>query len=172
MRREIGGVEYDDEVSLKTGASYPAASDPDDYKTELLLVAGPDKDEAALVPDEIAELSDRQKEAIAVAGRIRELVKSLKVKAEDGNTRPCRYGDIVVLLRSGSGWNEEFRDVFERQGIPYYIESKTGYFSSSEIRGILELVRVLDNPRQDIPLYGALRGYWGDFSEEEILPYG
>ena len=168
MRREIGGVEYDDEVSLKTGASYPAASDPDDYKTELLLVAGPDKDEAALVPDEIAELSDRQKEAIAVAGRIRELVKSLKVKAEDGNTRPCRYGDIVVLLRSGSGWNEEFRDVFERQGIPYYIESKTGYFSSSEIRGILELVRVLDNPRQDIPLYGALRGYWGDFSEEEI----
>ena len=168
MRREIGGVEYDDEVSLKTGASYPEAPDPDAYRTEILLVAGPDKDEAALVPDEIAELSDRQKEAICVAGRIRELVKSLKVKAEDGNLRPCRYGDIVVLLRSGSDWNEEFREVFERQGIPYYIESKTGYFSSSEIRGILELVRVLDNPRQDIPLYGALRGYWGNFSEEEI----
>ena len=168
MRREIGGVEYDDEVSLKTGASYPAASDPDNYKTELLLVVGPDKDEASLVPDEIAELSDRQKEAIAVAGRIRELVNGLPVKAEDGSLRPCRFGDIVVLLRSGSGWNEDFREVFERQGIPYYIESKTGYFSSSEIRGILELVRVLDNPRQDIPLYGALRGYWGDFSEEEI----
>ena len=168
MRREIGGVEYDDEVSLKTGASYPAAPDPDVYKTELLLVVGPDKDEASLVPDEIAELSDRQKEAIAVAGRIRELVNELFVKSEDGSLRPCRFGDIVVLLRSGSGWNEEFREVFERQGIPYYIESKTGYFSSSEIRGILELVRVLDNPRQDIPLYGALRGYWGDFSEEEI----
>lgn len=168
MRKEIGGVGYDDEVSLKTGASYPAAQDPDTYKTEILLVAGPDKDEAALVPDEIAELSDRQKEAIAAAGRIRELVNVLPVKAEDGSLRPCRYGDIVVLLRSGSGWNEEFREVFERQGIPYYIESKTGYFSSSEIRGILEFVRVLDNPRQDIPLYGALRGYWGDFSEEEI----
>lgn len=168
MRKEIGGVGYDDEVSLKTGAFYPAAQDPDTYKTEILLVAGPDKDEAALVPDEIAELSDRQKEAIAAAGRIRELVNALPVKAEDGSLRPCRYGDIVVLLRSGSGWNEEFREVFERQGIPYYIESKTGYFSSSEIRGILEFVRVLDNPRQDIPLYGALRGYWGDFSEEEI----
>ena len=168
MRREIGGVEYDDEVSLKTGASYPAASDPDIYKTEILLVAGPDKDEADMVPDEIAELSDRQKEAIAVAGKIRELVNELPVKSEDGSLRPCRFGDIVVLLRSGSGWNEDFREVFERQGIPYYIESKTGYFSSLAIRGILELVRVLDNPRQDIPLYGALRGYWGDFSEEQI----
>ena len=168
MRKEIGGVEYDDEVSLKTGAAYPAVSDPDTYKTEFLLVAGPGKDDAALVPDEIAELSDRQKEAVAVAGRIRELVKGLEVKAEDGNLRPCRYRDIVVLLRSGSGWNEDFREVFERQGIPYYIESKTGYFSSSEIRGVLELVRVLDNPRQDIPLYGALSGYWGGFNEEEI----
>ena len=74
MRREIGGVEYNNEVSLKTGAVYPAASDPDAYKTEILLSAGPDPDEAALVPDEIAELGDRQKEAIAVAGRIRELV--------------------------------------------------------------------------------------------------
>ena len=168
MRSEIGGVGYDDEVSLKTGACYPEASEADAYKTELLLVAGPGRDEADLVPDEIAELNDRQKEAVAVAGRIRELVKSLNVTGDDGNLRPCRYGDIVVLLRSGSGWNEEFREVFEKQGIPYYIESKTGYFSSSEIRGILEMVRVLDNPRQDIPLYGALRGYWGDFSEEEI----
>ena len=168
MRREIGGVEYNNEVSLKTGAVYPAASDPDAYKTEILLSAGPDPDEAALVPDEIAELGDRQKEAIAVAGRIRELVNNLEVKAEDGTLRPCRYGDIVVLLRSGSGWNEDFREVFERQGIPYYIESKTGYFSSSEIRGILELVRVLDNPRQDIPLYGAMHGFWGNFGEEEI----
>jgi ATP-dependent helicase/nuclease subunit A len=71
-------------------------------------------------------------------------------------------------LRSGSGWNEEFRDVFERQGVPYYIESKTGYFSATEIQSVLDMVRVLDNPRQDIPLYGVLRGYWGNFSEEEI----
>ena len=168
MRREIGGVEYDEEVSLKAGASYPDASDPDTYKTELLLVAGPDKDHKDEVPDEIAELSDRQKEALAVSGRIKELVGTLPVKAEDGSLRPCRYGDIVVLLRSGSGWNEEFREVFERQGVPYYIESKTGYFSATEIRSILEMVRVLDNPRQDIPLYGALHGFWGGFTEDEI----
>ena len=168
MRKEIGGVEYTDEVSLKTGASYPESDDGDDYKTELLLIAGAEKDDQEEVPDQIKDLSDRQKEALAVSGRIRELVGTLQVKGEDDRLRPCRYGDIVVLLRSGAGWNEDFRDVFERQGIPYYIESKTGYFSASEIQSVLEMLRVLDNPRQDIPLYGVLRGYWGGFGEDEI----
>ena len=169
MRKEIGGVEYTDEVSLKTGASYPESDDGDDYKTELLLIAGAEKDDQEEVPDQIKDLSDRQKEALAVSGRIRELVGTLQVKGEDDRLRPCRYGDIVVLLRSGAGWNEDFRDVFERQGIPYYIESKTGYFSASEIQSVLEMLRVLDNPRQDIPLYGVLRGYWGGFGEDEIV---
>lgn len=168
MRREIGGVEYSPEVSLKTGARYPESPDPDTYRTELLLVTGPGKDEEDEVPEEIAQLSDRQKEALAVSARIKELVGNLPVRAEDGTMRPCRYGDIVVLLRSGAGWNEDFRDVFERQGVPYYIESKTGYFSATEIQSVLDMMRVLDNPRQDIPLYGVLRGYWGGFGEEEI----
>ena len=168
MRREIGGVEYTSDVSLKTGADYPQAPDPEEYKTELLVVAGPEKGEEQDVPEEIAQLSDRQKEALAVSSRIKELVGNLQVRAHDNSMRPCRYGDIVVLLRSGKGWNEDFRDVFERQGIPYYIESKTGYFSASEIQSVLQMVRVLDNPRQDIPLYGVLRGYWGKLSEEEI----
>lgn len=167
MRKEIGGVEYGDDVSLKAGASYPDPEDPLTYKTELILVGG-SKEEEHEMPPQIEELSSRQREALAAAGRIRELVGSLPVMGKDGSLRPCRYGDIVVLLRSGSGWNEDFREIFEKQGIPYYIESKTGYFSASEIQAVLELVRVLDNPRQDIPLYGVLRSFWGRFNEEEI----
>ena len=167
MRSEIGGVEYGDDVSLKVGASYPAADDPDTYKTELILVGGPE-DPTGNIPPEIEQLSARQREALAVAGRIRELVGTLPVMGEDGQPRPCRFGDIVILLRSGAGWNEDFRDVFEKQGIPYYIESRTGYFSASEIQAALQMIRVLDNPRQDIPLYGVLHSYWGGFSEEEI----
>ena len=168
MRREIGGIEYTGEAALKVGASYPQPDVPGTYKTEILLVEGPAEEEKALIRDEILQLGNRQKEALAVAGRIRRLVGSLPVRAEEGDMRPCRYGDIVVLLRSGTGWNEDFRSIFEKQGIPYYIESKTGYFSSSEIQGVLELVRVLDNPMQDIPLYGVLHGYWGRLGEEEI----
>ena len=167
MRSEIGGVEYGDDVSLKTGASYPAPAGPDQYKTELILVGGPE-DPSRKIPPQVEQLSPRQREALAAAGRIRELVGRLPVMGEDGRQRPCRYGDIVILLRSGAGWNEDFRDVFEKQGIPYYIESRTGYFSAGEIQTVLQMIRVLDNPRQDIPLYGVLRSYWGGFDEEEI----
>ena len=166
MRREIGGVEYDESVSLKTGASYPVPADPAVYKTELLILDDP-KEAPGPVPEDIEKLSAVQKEAVAVSGRIRELVGSLPVKAEDGTLRPCRFGDIVILLRTAKGWSEEFRKVFESEGIPYYIESRTGYFSAKEIRTVLELMRVFDNPRQDIPLYGALKGFFGAFTEEE-----
>ena len=165
MRREIGGIEYTDEVSLKTAASYPVPACDGQYRTELIIADGLGGGE---IPAEIRELNTRQREALMVAGRIRELVGVLPVGTAQEGPRPCRYGDIVVLMRSGKGWNEDFRDVFERQGIPYYIESRTGFFSAQEIRGVLSLIRVLDNPAQDIPLYGVLRGYWGGFTEEEI----
>ena len=167
MRREIGGIEYTDEVSLKTGAVYPEPPAAGLYGTELIIVDGKGDGTPDNIPEEILALNARQREALAVAGRIRELVGSLPVGTGEEGVRPCRYGDIVILLRSGKGWNEDFRDVFERQGIPYYIESRTGFFSAGEIQGVLMMLRVLDNPGQDIPLYGVMHGYWGGFTEEE-----
>ena len=45
---------------------------------------------------------------------------------------------------------------------------RTGYFEASEIRELLQFLHVIDNPRQDIPLYGTMKSYFGGFSEEEI----
>lgn len=181
MRREIGGVDYNDEVSLKAGASFPEStwsvnSADDPYRSELLIVDGSSestdggKEEETYAEDVLpaSELSARQREALAVAGRIREIVGRLPVMGEDGRQRPARYGDIVILLRSNAGWNEEFRKVFEHEGIPSYVESRTGYFSAQEVRVIMQFLRVINNPRQDIPLYGTLHGYFGGFSEDEI----
>ena len=69
-----------------------------------------------------------------------------------GEVRPARYSDIVILLRSAAGWNEEFREVLEKEGIPVYVTSRTGYFAAEEIRQVLQLLQVLNNPCQDIPL--------------------
>ena len=125
--------------------------------------------------DTVAELSSKRKEALAIAQRIRQLVygdaaqRPLLVRDEDnGRLRPLRFGDIVILVRSSSAWNDAVRDIFDREGIPVYLNYNAGYFAAEEIRQILQLLRVLDNPRQDIPLYGVLRGYFGQFSEEEI----
>lgn len=187
MRREIGGVEYDEGASLKVGADYYPDVDSmpsglteaytaqdgrkdDPYRTELLILDAADTEDRdhSDVDEEIAAMNGRRREALAVAQKIRSIVGSLPVNGEDGNQRPCRYGDIVILLRSGAGWNEDFRDIFERQGIPAYIDSKTGYFSAQEIRTVLQVLRVLVNPRQDIPLYGVMHSFFGRFDEEML----
>ena len=226
MRREIGGVAYSQEVSLKLGAQFPdqeetggketeqgreaePKTDPSPYTAELLLLdvsggedsgSGTDGASNAMgsglnqsgdpsdqeyqgesgIPEEAGEsdgiignetssLTARQKEALLIAGRIREMVGRLPVRDdESGLMRPARYGDIVILLRSTVGWLEDLRAVLAREGIPAYAESRTGYFAAEEIREVIALLRVIDNPRQDIPLYGALRGYFGGFSQDDI----
>lgn len=174
MRREIGGVDYNDIVSLKPGAHYPEPEKGNLYQTELLLVDGKSSEcvgEAAEADEEdgIAGLSSARKEALAVAQKIHSLMTSLKVTDEEsGALRPLRYRDIVILLRSASGRQEAFREIFEKEGIPLYLEYKGGYFAAEEVRSVIQMLRVIDNPRQDIPLYGALRGYYGGFSEDEI----
>ena len=157
MSREIGGIEYDDSAALYAGAVYP---ENEDCGSELLLVEK---------PGENSQLDARQLEAKAVAHRIKELRASHQVTdGITGEMRPVRYQDIVILLRTTSGWDETFKAVLEEEGIPVYIASKTGYFASSEIQRLLQLLRVLDNPRQDIPLYSVLNSVFGGFSEEEI----
>ena len=88
--------------------------------------------------------------------------------AAEGGVRPLRYGDIVILLRATGSWIDAFRETFDAEGIPLYAEYKAGYFAAQEIRQVLQLLRIVSNPRQDIPLYGVLHGYFGGFTEEEI----
>ena len=116
-----------------------------------------------------AAMTPKRAEAAAIAGRIKELRASFQVTdKETGQLRPVQYRDIVILMRTTSGWDEDFKAVLEDEGIPVYITSKTGYFAASEVQQLLQLLRVLDNPRQDIPLYGVMKSRFGGFSEEEI----
>ena len=78
-----------------------------------------------------------------------------------------RYGDIVILLRSSSGIDEVFQEVLGGQGIPCFISSRTGYFQTSEVQVILQLLRTLDNPLQDIPLFGVLKSCFASFTDVE-----
>lgn len=174
MGRKLGGVEYDEEAALYPGAIYPqenmeniqngenagqmgdAASS---YETEYIII-GRDPD---------SSLGAREQEAAVIAGRIRELYRELKVTDKDtGELRPVKYSDIVILLRTTAGWAEEFKRRLEKEGIPAYVASRTGYFQTVEIKVLLQLLHVIDNPLQDIPLYGTLKSFFGGFSEEEI----
>ncbi len=186
MGKALGGIVYDEQAALHPGAVYPPAdagipacapsanvtrvSAPatdettsvacSPYRTELLLVQEGDGPE---------ELSAREQEAYAVAAKIKEILRNLKLTdQETGTLRRASFRDIVILLRTLSGWDEVFKRVLEEEGIPVYVTSRTGYFAAGEVQELLHFLRVLDNPLQDIPLYGVLHAYQGGFSEEEI----
>ena len=150
MEKDLGNVAYDAEAALYAGAVYPDYENADCCKPELLLV-----------PSQESGMERREQEAAAVAGRIRELVETQEIPG-------ITYKDIVLLLRSMSGWAETYQKVFEQEGIPLIVASKTGYFSATEVQTVLSLLRVLDNPYQDIPLAAVMKSYFGKFSSEEL----
>ena len=154
MGEKLGKVEYTEKEALYPGAVY---EEGEDYTTELLLL-------------ESREEEPRKAEALMLAGKIRQIVGKFQVTdKESGTLRPARYGDIVVLLRTNAGWDEDFCNVFMEQQIPTCITSKTGYFSAKEVQIILAFLKVIDNPKQDIPLYGTMKSRLGRFTEEEVV---
>ena len=157
MSEQVGGLAYDERAALYPGAVYP---DNAGNESELLLVEKPSAESG---------LNERQMEAKAVAAKIKQLRAEFQVTDKaSGELRPVRYADMVILLRTNSGWDEVFKSALEEEGIPVYITSKTGYFGATEVQELLQLLRVLDNPRQDIPLFGTMKSLFGGFSEDEI----
>ena len=182
MGKKLGGVEYNQEAALYPGASYPVQEQQDGgspNRTELLLIRKEDseRDEEDAKQEGGEEfpaegkkaLSARQREAYAVAKRIKELAGHFPVTdKESGKLRKASYKDIVILLRTNAGWDEDFKSILKEEGIPSHVLSRTGYFAAGEIRALLQLLRTLDNPAQDIPLFGVLKSCFGGFTDEEI----
>lgn len=165
MGKELGDVEYDDEAALYPGAQFPKESQENEHETELLLI----ESDGEGLEEERGAQTDKEVEALAVAGRIAELIEHEMVydKKEKGY-RKARYSDIVILLRTMTGWTETFGQVLASQGIPSYSASKTGYFSALEVVTVLNYLHILDNPRQDIPLGSILHSPIGGCSSEEM----
>ena len=154
MGEDLGGIAYDEAAALYPGAEFPDGNREEFLPTEVLLV---EKDSEEL--EDLMEGQDaRALEALAISHRIKEIVgKERVLDKETKEYRPVRYGDIVILLRSASGWSETFTEVLGAHGIPVYAASKTGYFSALEVVTVLNYLQVCDNPLQDIPLTGVLR---------------
>lgn len=162
MKKQVGNVEYDEKAALYVGASYPEPQEENLYQTEL-LIATEDSEES------LQALNEKEKEAYVVADRIRELVGHFPVTdAQTGEVRLAKFSDIVILFRATAGWDEDFRRILSERGIPVHITSKTGYFQTLEIQGIVNFLKVLNNPLQDIPFFGVMKLPFFDFSEEEI----
>jgi len=139
----------------------------DDSDSTLFGETEDESEEAA----EAREYTNRELEAKAIAKRIKEILDpkaGMLVTEKDGTLRKARYRDIVILLRTMSGWSEVFTEVLLNEGIPAYSDTQSGYFKTAEIQTVLNYLRILDNPLQDIPFTAVLYSPIGGITSEEL----
>ncbi|MGN0346793.1 MAG: UvrD-helicase domain-containing protein [Lachnospiraceae bacterium] len=179
MTRDIAGISYDDNARLYPGATYQAV-EHQSFRMELLLLDKDEVEQKFSCADTVNEteesgeteesLSAREGEAWLIASTIRKMEreKFRVTDKESGELRGVKYSDIVILLRSIGDLAEAIKNALETDGIPVSMPLKTGYFQTTEVKVILNLLKVLDNTGQDIPLYGCMHSYFGKFSDEEL----
>jgi ATP-dependent helicase/nuclease subunit A len=191
MSKEVGELEYTEEEALNLGADYKELTEESSFaggNVELHIIekkeAVSDKnseeelEEASDVELDNAEeesLDNIQVEARVAAKRIKELMsrsegKSFKVfDKKKESYRKVQFRDIVILLRATKDYAPIFVEEFSKQGIPVYADTGTGYFETIEIRTMMSLLQIIDNPLQDIPLIAVLRSPIYGFTPEELI---
>lgn len=158
MRARVTEIEYDAQAALR-----PADDAPEGPAAELHIVRA-----AAQEDGTEGQLSKGYLfEAQLAARRILELKKTMRV-TEKGQERPLRFRDVVILLRNARAHAALIAKVLQNAGIPVYSDVDESFFLQPEVTDILNLLRVLDNPYQDLPLLSALRCPAFAFSEEEL----
>src|SRR5690625_3382223 len=173
LDEQVGEVNYDAEVELVYGNKMYDTLPLNDYQPELLLIDRDPEKGVADKGEDFRDLQTAQIEARAYAEKIKSWVsddKTPALKIVDKSfekQRNVQYRDIVILLRSMS-WAPVIVDEFKKQGIPVYAELKTGYFAAIEIKIVLNLLKVIDNPYQDIPLAAVLRSPIVGLDEDDL----
>ncbi|MBE5957638.1 MAG: helicase-exonuclease AddAB subunit AddA [Lachnospiraceae bacterium] len=156
MRRELGGIEYDEGNAMSFGADYyPDLPKSQNNDTELLLVEGEgNENEISVIADEIKKITSE--------------TGDFKVSDGAGGLRTPKYNDIVILLRSVKSRGDEYVEELGKRGIPAYCESRTGFYDAMEVKLILDYLRIIDNPLQDIPLVAVMRSDIFGFTSNEL----
>ena len=156
MLPELGGIAYDEHAALYLGAQYLEAPGMD----AELIIATEERPE---------HYDSKQWEAYCTAQRIKELIQRGQISDDTGkNLRNITYGDIVLLFRSPSSFEEAYKKVFEEQGIPIFMTSGSGYFDAVEVQNLIQFLQAIENPRLDIPLFGVCTSIFGGFTENEL----
>ncbi|MDD4549453.1 MAG: helicase-exonuclease AddAB subunit AddA, partial [Syntrophomonadaceae bacterium] len=164
MSEAFGEINYDNNAFLYPGLKGEAS---EEGVVELCLVEK-EIDEPEMQED-IEELGNIEVEARIVAARIKALLGKQVFDAKLQCYRNLDYRDIVVLLRTTRNRAGVFLDSFTSEGIPAYADTNTGYFEAVEIKIFLNLLRIIDNKRQDIPLLSVMRSTIADFTIDELV---
>ncbi|WP_028610365.1 helicase-exonuclease AddAB subunit AddA [Paenibacillus harenae] len=191
MRENVAEMDYDERAELVCGAAYPDPEPADNCRVEFAVLNKAGADDAAEDSDgpefteqeedieqnengsaaeSAAELKTAQLEARWIAERLRRLIDS-GFQVYDGKrkaSRSLQWRDVVILLRATQQWAPIMIEELQANGIPAYAELSSGYFDAVEVETMMSLLRVIDNPYQDIPLAAVLRSPLFALNAEEL----
>ncbi|PAB02111.1 helicase-exonuclease AddAB subunit AddA [Enterococcus canintestini] len=161
MDERVGQINYDEAAALVAGfPNFPAS---DAFQTELLIFEKGGK-------EDVKHFETRQAGEIQLTAlKIKELMtQSFEIyDKEKKQMRPVEYGDIVILTPT-KGNNQIIVDTFYELGIPLEITDAESYFQTTEIQTIISLLKIIDNPYNDIPLASVLRSPIVGLLEDEL----
>lgn len=186
MCKNVGELDYDDGEKLNQGAEFPIPEEDINFAGPIEMhimekggngtqnINSYEDYDNGIFSEEEEQPDNIQLEGAMVAKIVKNLMDKEKgyFKVLDKNTRKYRdvqYRDIVILMRATAEMAPIFMEELNNKGIPVFADTSKGYFETAEIKTILSLLQIIDNPRQDIPLLAVLRSPIFSFTAEEVI---
>ena len=172
MSMDLGGIEYNEKEYLNKGAEFKEVPQELNIagKAELNIIELKKEDEGKEEEAEEKILEKSEIEAKAVANRIRKLFEdNYCVYDKKEGYRKATFKDIVILLRTTSDTAKVYEKELTQNGFPTFTDTGSNYFETEEIQIILSVLKIIDNPNNDIPLVTVLRSPIGGFTDNELI---
>lgn len=172
MSMDLGGIEYNEKEYLNKGTEFKEAAQELNVagKAELNIIDLKKEDEEKEEETEEKILEKSEMEAKAVANRIRKLFEdNYCVYDKKEGYRKATFKDIVILLRTTSDTAKVYEKELTQNGFPTFTDTGSNYFETEEIQIILSVLKIIDNPNNDIPLVTVLRSPIGGFTDNELI---
>ena len=162
MSSQFGDVDYDERAKLYKGLPKDGSYE----KLEINILTGGEEEDGEETVDSIT------KEAQLIAKKIHDMVGQPIFDTKSGETHLIRYKDIGLLMRSVAKRGDKIAKILAENGIPAYYEGEKTYYESIEVQLILNLLKIIDNGNQDLPLLSVMLSPIGGFTVEECSILG
>lgn len=176
MSKTLGDIEYNEEEFLNLGAGYPPIEQNEKIEIHVIdSIATTEENQVSSIEEtmqiEEENIADVELEAKFVANQIKKLIENkFQVWDKKQETyRDIQYKDIVILLRSTSNVAPIYEQELLKLQMPVFSDSSQEYLDSIEIQTIMSLLKIIDNPIQDIPLVTVMRSHIGKFTDDELI---
>ncbi len=152
MSKDLGEIEYTEEEALNLGANFEKENINSETELNIIEIESAENDETQEV------IENATLEARLIAKKIKEL-KQQNIK----------YKDMTILLRSPKSIANIYEKELTEANIPVFSDIATEYLNTIEIDTIMSILKIIDNPLQDIPLVTVLRSVIGGFTDNDLI---